>query len=747
MTIRIFSALALTILLAGLLSGCVGDGDTVVARATVATDSPDSFLTYPNTQASLAAGDYEIVVATPAPAQSGTYELVITSDDGSKQTINGSWTSSGGPSPTASGNPVHAVTLAHAGGLRIELQAVLPATGYVYLRRKDQSGAEIVAQSTADGSGHSLLDLPVSLISSADYAAAYYAAVDPTDARTTLADWKQHNGFNAGADTHVIFRDAKDLGYGRDMYIRKNGDGSIAMFVNNYVVALQPGSSTNYGPLNVDAAISQDIRYLGGSNAIEFSPANQDDPADPNGAMKITKFFTFDKTGKRITSADLDGRGVKHMPGMCWVCHGGQTMPLDANGKFQAQSLRSAKLNILGVPDFEYSLQNGYHRDQLEAGFKIINGYVADSYTDMAARDISASATKQGKWSAEYAQELAAGHYNGGPSATFVDDFVPLGWQEGSGRPAGVAQLFKEVVGPHCTACHSLQGRAATHEPGMDDASNIPNAINFSSYEKFISYRSRIIDYVYKRGIMPLSLRNFESFWATPARAPSLLAGFLSDSTLFDAAGNVIQPGLPIAKPGASITVRSPAQLDGNASKFVSTYAWRIVSGPSDAVLSRATTARPVLTAPTDGTVQLALTVTNSKGTNTANVTYTINNSLPKLQSELTFVDDVRPLFTSYGCVGCHNSAGTAGIPVYWSDEVDSDGLKLYQRVMARVDLRDPENSRLLLKPTGLQHGGGLLIDTASPSAQADYSTVINWIRAGAVCGTNPVSIDVGCAN
>jgi hypothetical protein len=62
----------------------------------------------------------------------------------------------------------------------------------------------------------------------------------------------------------------------------------------------------------------------------------------------------------------------------------------------------------------------------------------------------------------------------------------------------------------------------------------------------------------------------------------------------------------------------------------------------------------------------------------------------------------------------------------------------LYDRVMARVDLRDPEASRFLLKPTGsVGHGGGTVIDTSTPSGQADYNTLLNWIREGAVCGVS----------
>jgi mono/diheme cytochrome c family protein len=710
-----------------LLAGCTGDGNTEIQPAAVAPDSPDSFLTYPNTQASLAAGDYQLQVGPASGTAAGSYTLAITRDDGSVQNLSGSW-------PAGGTNPV-TISLDHAGGLKIEASAAVPVA--LVLNRVQDPVAPLL-QVVARGTGS--IDLPASRISSDAYAQAYYDAVDPTGERTTLAAWKHRNGFDNGYDTHVIFRDAMDLGYGRDMYVRKNSDGSIAVYVNNYVVTLQQGSSSNYGPLNVDAAISHDARYLQGTNAIEFSPANEDG-ASVNGAMKITKFFTFDKNGNRITSANLDGRGLKSMPGTCWSCHGGQTLPLDQNGKFQPESLRSAKFNLIDLDRLEYSLQDGYHRDQLEPGLRIINQYVADSYSDIKARDINDGATNQGKWGADFGQELAAGNYNHGISPTFIDGFVPAGWQEGSGRPVGVSTLYTQVVRPHCIACHSLQGRAVTYEPGTDDAGNTANAINFSSYEKFISYRSRIADYVFRRGIMPLSLRNFESFWKDPAGAPSLLASFLADPSLYDSHGKVIEPGNPVARPGADrivvATAALPAQLDGSASYFADSYHWEITSGAA-ATLDNPDTARPTLVAPS-GTYVLALTVTNSRGSNTAAVTYTVDNSGSlKSQRQLTFVDDVEPLFTSYGCTGCHASNGLPGIPVYWTTAADSNGVGLYDRVMARVDLRDPEASRFLLKPTGsVGHGGGTVIDTSTPSGQADYNTLLNWIREGAVCGVS----------
>ncbi|HET8729742.1 MAG TPA: hypothetical protein VFM34_01355 [Moraxellaceae bacterium] len=719
--------------LAAALAGCVGNGDTKEAPAVPAADSPNAFLTFPNTQAPLGAGSYSIQVSALTGTVADTFHLVITFDDGSTRSVDGSWTAGG---TTTLADPL---VLARAGGVRIVATSGSGQAVHIVLSR---NGSVV-----ADAAG--TLNLPLSVISSTQYAKAYYDAVDPQVERDTLEKWKSRNGFYDGNPyntvTHVVFRDALDLGYGRDMTVLYNSvTGRTAFMVHNYVVSLQPGASSNYGPLNVDAAIAQDPRFFIGTNVIEFSPANEDNPADVNGAMMINKFFIFDKNGNRITEADLDGRGIKPVPGTCWTCHGGETLPLTPAGKFQPMSVRSPKFNILGVADFEYSLQDGYHRDQEEDRLRLLNSYVKGSYDTIASRDINNSATGRGKWSADYAQELVNGRYGSVfTSGTYQDGFVPAGWQNGPGQE-NAELLFTRVVGPHCTGCHSLQGRAAT---GTDYAGNLGNGINFSSYTKFMAYRTRIIDYVYKRGIMPLSLRNFESFWEYPDGAPSILASALADPSLFDSStGKVIPPGRPVARPGADRTVRGPTvQLDGNASYFADSYHWAITSPvASTATLSNPDTARAVLNAPAAGTYVVTLTVTNSRGSHSASETLTVNGAAAD-QTALTFANDIRPILSNNGCTGCHVDGGIAGIPVYWDDNIDSDGNKLYQRILARVNLANPEDSRLLKKPTSELHGGGVVIDTTTPQGQADYNTLVNWIREGAACGTNPSGLDVGC--
>ncbi|MGH8493283.1 MAG: hypothetical protein ACRERR_09300 [Moraxellaceae bacterium] len=739
MTLRILATFVLT----SLLAACTGDGDTEVTRATVATETPNAFLLYPNTQASLGAGSYEVEVETVSGA-AGTYSLLAVLDDGSSVTRSGSIAAGGSKTETG-------IALTNAGGL------TLTATSSVPVRLTLRRAGDTNIIKTAVGS----ISLPLSQISSAAYGEAYYDAVDPNAERTTLADWKSKNGFNAGFDSHVIFRDAKDLGYGRDMYARRNADGTLAFFVNNYVVVQQPGSSSNYGPLNVEAAIAQDQRYLLGTNAIEFTPANQDGASD-NGSIKITKFFTFNKSGNRIASADLDGRGVKHMPGMCWACHGGQTLPLDESGKFQAISLRSAKFNLVDAGILEYSPQSAYQRPQLEMGLRTLNQFVHESFETM---DSERADTQQGKWSADAAIALAEGRYGSSMNAAASDDdFVPEGWKESDPlnfparplRPVGVELLFKKVVEPHCLGCHSLQGSVEGElimVPVNTKPVSLANAINFASYEKFISYRERIADYVYHRGIMPMSLRNYESFWSDPEGAPTRLASFLSDPALsdlglFGSNGKVIEPGLPVARPGADRLVKSlPSQMDGNASLFATSWRWVLKSQPAQAPgnsvsLLNAQSARAtvvVVGAAANGDYVFELTVSNAKGTSTTvSSTLTVDSALPKAPEKLTFAADIAPILNNnpavaQQCTSCHSAAGThPGVPVYWNNSNE-----LYRHVMERVSLKYPENSRLLTKPTSLNHGGAIRIDLNTAAGRKDYSTIVNWIREGAVCGTD----------
>ena len=121
------------------------------------------------------------------------------------------------------------------------------------------------------------------------YAQAYYAAVDPLNERDTLAKWQAKNGYIL-CDQEVRFRDVHDLGYGRHMCAWQNGS-DIAVFVENFQVTAVPGQ--NYGPLNLEAVVSNDRRWHIGTNAIEYS-------LGPSAALpRFAKFYTFGPDGER----------------------------------------------------------------------------------------------------------------------------------------------------------------------------------------------------------------------------------------------------------------------------------------------------------------------------------------------------------------------------------------------------------------------------------------------------------------
>ena len=105
-------------------------------------------------------------------------------------------------------------------------------------------------------------------VGAAEYAQAYYRAIDPTNAKDTLAKWKAVNriGDTSGGqlEYQVIVGDQRDLGYGRRMTAHLNPDGTMAFVVDNYLV----GAYGGYSPLNLEAAIHSDhksaLRLLSG---------------------------------------------------------------------------------------------------------------------------------------------------------------------------------------------------------------------------------------------------------------------------------------------------------------------------------------------------------------------------------------------------------------------------------------------------------------------------------------------------
>lgn len=104
----------------------------------------------------------------------------------------------------------------------------------------------------------------------------------------------------------------------------------------------------------------------------------------------------------------------------------------------------------------------------------------------------------------------------------------------------------------------------------------------------------------------------------------------------------------------------------------------------------------------------------------------------------ISFINDISPIFTMSGCAGanCHGSIrGQHGFKLsLFGYEPKLD----YEAVMAadkhRIDLKDPEKSLLLQKPTtAVPHGGGFRFSTDS----LQYRTLLEWLKQSAPYDAN----------
>jgi len=578
-----------------------------------------------------------------------------------------------------------------------------------------------------------------------EYAEAYYRAIDPANERDTLAKYKAKNGFETGTGTewNVIFGDRRDLGYGRRMYVRQNADNTMAFYVENYLI--QAGPAYAYTPLNLDAAIVQDTRWLVGVNAIEFTPG-------PNGGASFPKFYNYNAAGVRQMSVNLDNRGQKFMPGPCISCHGGRgdaLTPPDATGKRRFNLVQNgvsqqrgdvqARLHPFEPDAFDFSTTRpGWARDEQEARMKAINKAILCTYPLPAPSSFPEDACRRGIGGSEWQATAAAvikNSYGGDglPSPTFIDNYVPESWLAN-----GQSTLYREVIATSCRTCHAMRG------------TNAQSDIDFNSYEKFVGYADRIKTHVFDRGNMPLAFIVYDAFWDDPRR-PGLLADFLQTQgyNVRDAAGNVIRPGRPLADAGPSRVARPGAvALSAEGSLYSSSYTWTLVSGPAGASIADASAARATLNAPAAGTYVVRL-VTGNGGVQSVpvEVRVVVDPTLLVAPTAIRFADIKAVMQSPASCTQCHNPVGTPPMPpvFYTNEDRNGDGTVgdatddawFYEEVRSRINFTEVGASPLLRKPSNNHHGGKLVVgfDTSKEvgaTERARYDLFLNWILNGA---------------
>ena len=613
------------------------------------------------------------------------------------------------------------------------------------------------------------------------YATAYYAAIDPANAKDTLDKWKAANGFGSGTgtETTVVFGDVKDLGYGRRMTARQNPDGTIAVMVENYLVSA--AANYTYSSFNLDAAVVRDQRWHVGTNGIEYSPP-PGVPVTANCGNCYAKFSNFNATtGQRQLAANLDGRGDKAMPGICISCHGGRADPLKYDGSFP-RSVTSfpgtsdkdalagdvqAHLQPLDVGSFDFSTTPGYTRADQEAALKTINKLVLCSYplrtgtTSSLPEDACRRvAGYTNEWQGS-AAEMLKSWYGGDnmPNSVFSDTYVPASWQTANSS-AAAENLYKTVIAPSCRVCHLLRGTAnqADYTVGYDaDISFMTYNDAALSKMDFLNYADRIKAHVIDRGNMPLGKIIYERFW--DSTQPDTLATFLESQgqTVRDSGGAVLKPGRPVADPGPDRTTISGATLSAANSLYASTYNWSVSSG---GVLSNPTSAQTTLTGP-NGTYVVQLVVGNgTTQSDPVQVTVTIDSTMGtggKLPANPVFADIKAVLQGPPGCTGCHTPGDpqvTYEPPIFYTNyDRNGDGLTnttddlwFYNDLRGRINFTDVAASPLLRKPTGHHHGGGVILDFTNASScatcgpyttygayyAAAYNMFVNWILNGA---------------
>jgi hypothetical protein len=286
----------------------------------------------------------------------------------------------------------------------------------------------------------------------------YYDALDllpGSPVSDTLDAWKAHFGFPAN-ETVAIYYNAGDLGFGREMHCRRNGN-DVACYVVNH--GFGPG-----GPPvpSVDAAIA-------GQQVIATVAMVYRDSL--NGSPNDVSFYIFDKDGNRIPAAALDGEGDKYVPYLCLACHGGST-PVTVTEVVDASFLP------FDEDSFVYSSQPGFTRADQEEEFRQLNEMVFDTNpTDLISTTIAG-------W---YTNTTLLRTPGTRPNLNFVAPNF-----DGN---AADQELYLQVYKPYCRTCHMAQ------------ALNLDNPISVrGSTAKF---------YAFTQFIMPHAERTNHFFWTS----------------------------------------------------------------------------------------------------------------------------------------------------------------------------------------------------------------------------------------
>lgn len=350
------------------------------------------------------------------------------------------------------------------------------------------------------GIGNSIPD--PSAVDPAQMTNAYYDAIDPNHSRSTLGLWWGLNGFSAtdgSGGTRASYLNNNDLGFGRDMHCTQSG-GNTACYVTNY-------GDSDQNPGNADLAATANTALPPNQGGPIATVAMEYAPIEGQGSTKVVKFFVFQggaAAGIRQVAADLDHNGLKPVPQLCMVCHGGDYLPhLDNTNKPDYLHPNFADVNF-GASFREFDLQS-FKYTQFRTDFNQLSGAELSAFHTL-------NTIVNGTNPAPAISEIIGKWYQGGGD---TPDLSNLPSANVSWVPNPQRQIYLNVVSQSCRTCHIAKPGGRTD-------------IVFNTYDLFYNNKGSIDSRVcgtQKR--MPNAKTTFNNFWtSTSPSRPSTLAAF-----------------------------------------------------------------------------------------------------------------------------------------------------------------------------------------------------------------------------
>ncbi len=640
--------------------------------------------------------------------------------------------------------------------------ATSTATLYV-LDANDQ----VVAQGSNGGSG-AAVDVAVSAaaleelriagggLENKDTAQSYYDAIDPQRAKLTLRQWLIANCFDPAArdyaaDSHALYVNDFDLGFGRDMYFRTTrpagctsstfAAGDMASIVINYPTL--EAAAKKIGPI-----IAVGMEY-------EAVDANHSAP----GLVTFYAFAPDEGTGefRRVKSANFDGRGEKYLPGACTTCHGGRPRAPQPNRLLTYASAADAQVGATFMPwdleSFLFSdtdsnfprdpsnaaLRDSLTRSQQEAQLKRLNLAAYSTYGSGSGPAFACHASFAGPC------QLIEMWYGGAgtPSANFRDRQVAPGWQPGGANPDTADDIYLDVFARNCRACH-------TQRVIPLNATSDPQFLTYGEFTQTIvpAWRDQVVEQVFRVGGMPAARLTMDRFWtAAPGATRSageILAQHLSvagalrpgvANTCFNSTGTSPQLATSPAN-RRRIDRHVEVPVDAGCSTFANSFNWQlsVPSGSSTRLAANGGT-RSAFTPDRVGNYDLTLQINGPQGDIATLTRYGfVENRVPVAADLARTIDLNAELEVNVLAV-----AGLGDPPVAVSIDGASPGLTV------SVDA----NQRVLVTPTTLQGGTATyrITDVDGGVENSDTGTITVTVNATITANDFAEPVDANTTN